>query len=45
MEMDLAVIRGKFATQVHSDWLAAVRQLAYDKGLQVQEIVEDALRY
>ena len=45
MEIDMAVIREKFATQVDSDLLAAVRQLAHDEGRQIQAIVEDALRY
>ena len=44
MGIDMAVIREKFATQVDSDLLAAVRQLAHDEGLQIQAIVEDALR-
>jgi len=44
MGIDMAVIREKFATQVDSDLLAAVRQLAHDEGRQIQEIVEDALR-
>jgi hypothetical protein len=44
MEIDMAVIREKFTTQVDSDLLAAVRQLAHDEGLQIQTIIEDALR-
>ena len=44
MEIDMAVIREKFTTQVDSDLLAAVRQLAHDEGLQIQAVVEDALR-
>ena len=45
MGFEMAVIREKFATQVDSDLLAAVRQLAQNEGLQIQAIVEDALRY
>jgi hypothetical protein len=44
MGIDMAVIREKFATQVDSDLVAAVRQLAHDEGRQIQAIVEDALR-
>jgi len=45
MEIDMAVIREKFATQVDSDLLAAVRQLAQNEGLQIQAMGEDVLRW
>ena len=38
MGFDMAVISEKFATQVDSDLLAAVRQLAHDEGRQIQAI-------
>ena len=35
--------REKFATQVDSNILAAVRALAHDEGRQIQTLVEEAL--
>jgi hypothetical protein len=35
--------REKFATQVNSETLAAVRQLAQDEGRQLQTLVDEAL--
>lgn len=38
-----AKAREKFATQVESDILDAVRRLAQDEGRQIQALVEEAL--
>ena len=39
----MAVIREKFATQVNSEILSAVRALASKEGRQLQVLVEEAL--
>lgn len=38
-----APIREKFATQVNSETLAAVRQLAREEGRQLQALIDEAL--
>ncbi len=40
----MAANRGKFATQVDKDVLAAIRQIAKDEGRQLQAVVEEALK-
>lgn len=39
----MAVTREKFATQVNSDVLSAVRELAEKEGRQLQALVDEAL--
>jgi hypothetical protein len=40
----MALQREKFATQVDSDLLTEIRDLAQSEGRQIQAVVEDALR-
>jgi len=40
----MSIAREKFATQVDSALLEAVRKLAKSEGRQIQAVVEDALR-
>lgn len=40
----MSAVREKFATQVDSTLLGAVRKLAKSEGRQIQAVVEDALR-
>jgi CHASE3 domain sensor protein len=39
----MSVVREKFATQVNSEILAAVRTIAQDEGRQLQALVDEAL--
>ena len=39
----MSLAREKFATQVNSETLAAVRKLAQDEGRQLQALVDEAL--
>ena len=40
----MSTVREKFATQVDSELLKSVRNLAKAEGRQIQAVVEDALR-
>ena len=40
---DIVVAREKFATQVDTEILAAVRALARDEGRQLQALIDEAL--
>ena len=40
----MPVIREKFATQVDSNLLESIRNLAKSEGRQIQSVVEEALR-
>lgn len=40
----MPAVKEKFATQVDSEILESVRQLARSEGRQIQAVVEDALR-
>ena len=39
----MSQVREKFATQVDSELLAAVRKLAHEEGRQLQALVDEAL--
>jgi hypothetical protein len=39
----MSEVREKFATQVHADVLAQVRELAKNEGRQIQMLVDEAL--
>lgn len=39
----MSAVREKFATQVNSEILAAVRTIAQDEGRQLQALVDEAL--
>jgi hypothetical protein len=42
-ERSIVMAREKFATQVDTDILAAVRTLAHEEGRQLQALVDEAL--
>ena len=44
MRWNMSAVREKFATQVDSELLQSVRELAKSEGRQIQAVVEDALR-
>ncbi len=40
----MSVIKEKFATQVHSEVLMAIRGIAQSEGRQLQALIDEALR-
>jgi hypothetical protein len=39
----MSIVREKFATQVNSEILAAVRSIAQSEGRQIQSLIDEAL--